>query len=148
MIYERTFIAGWSDMDFNQHMRNIAYFDKAADCRIMFFADRGFPAQTFQKLGIGPIAQLDEARYFREVDLLGEIRVTLELAAMSEDGSRFKLRNTIIRSDGQVAAIVSSSGGWLNLSERKLIAPPPLLFDALNSLNRTDDFETWPSSLK
>ncbi len=148
MHYERTFIAGWSDMDFNQHMRNTAYFDKASECRIMYFADRGFPVHTFQKLGIGPIAQQDEARYYREVDLLGEICVKLELAAMADDGSRFKFRNVITRADGQVAAIVSSSGGWLDLTERKLVAAPQPLLDALKWLDRTDDFETWPSSLK
>ena len=148
MHYERTFIAGWSDMDFHQHMRNTAYFDKASECRIMYCADRGFPVHTFQKRGIGPIAQQDEARYFREVDLLGEIYVKLELAAMADDGSRFKFRNVITRPDGQVAAIVSSSGGWLDLTERKLVAPPQPLLDALKWLDRTDDFETWPSSLK
>jgi len=28
-VYEKTLIAGWGDMDFNAHMRNTAYLDKA-----------------------------------------------------------------------------------------------------------------------
>jgi acyl-CoA thioester hydrolase len=35
----------------------------------------------------------------------------------------------------------------LNLNERKLIAPPPALFAAMNLLERTSDFVVLPSSV-
>jgi acyl-CoA thioester hydrolase len=43
-MYERTLFASWGDMDFNGHMRNTAYLDKAADVRLMFFAAHGLAA--------------------------------------------------------------------------------------------------------
>ena len=46
--------AGWGDMDFNAHMRNTAYLDKAADVRLMFFAENAFPIEEFIRLRIGP----------------------------------------------------------------------------------------------
>ena len=42
-MYSKQVLAGWGDMDFNSHMRNTAFLDKAADVRMMFFAENGFP---------------------------------------------------------------------------------------------------------
>jgi len=53
----------------------------------------------------------------------------------------------IFRPDGKLSARVTSAGGWLDLVERKLIAPPPELLAAMNSLERTDDFVVLPSSV-
>jgi acyl-CoA thioester hydrolase len=54
-LYEKTFIAGWGDMDFNSHRRNTAYLDKSADIRLMFFSENGFPMAEFMRLRIGPV---------------------------------------------------------------------------------------------
>lgn len=147
-MYEKTLYAGWGDMDFNSHMRNTAFLDKSADVRMMFFAENGFPMAEFLRRRIGPVILRDELEYFREVPLLGEVRVTLSLGGLAGDGSRFRLRNEFLRVDGQLAARVTSTGGWLDLAARKLTAPPAALLEALQSLSRTLDFETLPSSLR
>jgi len=147
-MFEKHLFAGWGDMDFNAHMRNTAYLDKSGDVRLMFFAEHGFPASEFARLRIGPVIMKDELEYFREVRLLEPLRVTLSLAGQSEDGSRFHLRNEFYRSDGKLAARVTSIGGWLELSTRKLIAPPVGLLEGMRSLQRTEDFQELASSLK
>ena len=147
-MYTKTLYAGWADMDFNSHMKNTAYLDKAADVRMMFFAENGFPAQEFTRLKVGPVIMKDEVEYRMEVGLLQEIRVTLALAGLSEDGSRFLLRNEILHPGGKLCAKVTSAGGWLDLDARKLVAPPPALLAAMNSLDRTEDFAALPSSIK
>jgi len=144
-MFVRKMIAGWGDMDFNGHMRNTSFLDKGADIRMMFFAEHGFPAETFARLRIGPVIMKDEIDYYREVGLLDEIGVTITAAALSEDGSRFRIRNEFFRADGKRAARLTSSGGWLDLSARKLIVPPPDLTAALQALPRTDDFEPLSS---
>jgi acyl-CoA thioester hydrolase len=58
------------------------------------------------------------------------------------------LRHEIHRSDGKLAARVTSAGGWLDLAARKLIAPPPALLAAMNLLDRTADFVELPSSVR
>ncbi len=131
-MFERKLTAGWGDMDFNSHMRNTAYLDKSADVRMMFFSENGFP----------------ELDYFREVGLLEEIRVTLEVVELSADGSRFLLQNTFYHSDGKLIARVRSKGGWLDLNARKLVAPPDKLLTAMRRAPRSDDFKEVPSSLK
>ncbi len=147
-MYEKTFMAGWSDMDFNSHMRNTAYLDKSADIRMMFFGDNGFPMTTFRELRIGPVVMRDEVDYFREAGLLDSLRVTIALAGLAEDGSRFAMRNEFFRGDGKLSARVTSAAGWLDLAVRRLVAPPPALLAALHTLPRTDDFKTLASSLK
>jgi acyl-CoA thioester hydrolase len=146
-VYTKKLYAGWADMDFNSHMKNTAYLDKAADVRQMFLIEHGFPVEEFLRLRIGPVVMKDEVEYFKEVGLQQEITVTYALAGHAPDGSRFLLRHEIFRSDGKLAARVTSVGGWLNLVERKLVAPPPTLLAAMNSLEKTSDFTVLPSSV-
>jgi acyl-CoA thioester hydrolase len=135
-------------MDFNAHMKNTAYLDKVADVRQMFLIENGFPLEEFLRLRIGPVVMKDEVEYFNEVFLQQQIRVTYALAGHAPDGSRFLLRHEIFRPDGKLSARVTSTGGWLSLDERKLVAPPPALLSAMNSLDKTNDFVVLPSSIK
>ena len=134
-------LATWGDMDFNAHMRNTAFLDKSADLRLMFFAEHGLPMDEFVRLGIGPVVRRDEIEYFREIRLLDEMRVTIAAAGLSEDGARFTIRNEFWRGDGELAARVTSAGGWLDHKTRKLVVPPAGLRSALQQLVRTDDFQ-------
>lgn len=147
-MYQKTLQAGWRDMDANGHMGNTAYLDKAADVRMMFFSEHGFPASEFARLRIGPVIQKEELEYFREVNLLEEITVTYAGAGLSEDGSRFIVRNEFFRADGKLIARVTSTGGWLDLTARKLIIPPIELLNAMKELTSTSDFQQLPSSIK
>jgi acyl-CoA thioester hydrolase len=142
MTFERTFQVGWGDLDANAHMRNTAYLDLSATVRMMYFAENGFPVREFSRIRIGPVIRRDELEYFRESHLLDALRVTLALAGMSEDGSRFRLRNEFFRPDERLAARVTSSGGWLDLATRKLTAPPTGIVRAWEAMSRTDDYVT------
>jgi len=139
-MYSKTLYAGWADMDFNSHMRNTAYLDKAADVRQMFLMEHGFPVEEFFRLKIGPVVMKDEVEYFKEIGLQQQITMTYALAGHADDGSRFLLRHEVFRPDGKLSARVTSGGGWLDLKERRLIAPPPALLAAMNELERTEDF--------
>lgn len=147
-MYSKTLYAGWADMDFNAHMKNTAYLDKAADVRQMFLIEHGFPAEEFLRLRIGPVVMRDEVEYFSEIHLQQQIEVTYALAGHAVDGSRFLLHHEIFRPDGKRSARVRSLGGWLDLDARKLIAPPPPLLAAMSALERTADFVVLPSSIK
>jgi acyl-CoA thioester hydrolase len=148
MPFEKTFQVAWAHLDANGHMANTAYLDICVDVRFAYFASQGFPPGEFARLRIGPAVRRDEVDYYRELHMLQAIRVTLELAGLSDDASRFRLRNEIFREDGQLAARVTSLGGWIDLNARKLVAPPETLANAVRSLDRTEDFERLDSSVK
>ena len=142
--YAREFLAGWRTMDFNGHMANTAYLDLAADVRMAFFADHGFSPLEFKRRAIGPVIRKDEIEYFREFGLHETVTVTFAVSALSPDGARFALVNEFWTADGQRAARVRSTGGWLDLQRRKLVVPPAELLAALHQVPRTDDFAELP----
>jgi len=147
-MYEKRLYAGWGDMDFNSHMKNTAFLDKSADVRMMFFSENGFSMKEFFRLKVGPVIMRDDIEYYKEIGLLQEIKITLAIAGLSEDGSRWLMRNEFFRPDGKLAAKVTSAGGWLDLSDRKLIAAPAMLLEALKKLPQTNDFQQLPTSVR
>ena len=108
--YAKEFIAGWGTMDFNGHMANTAYLNLAADVRMAFFAEHGFPPSEFRKLALGPVIWKEELEYFREVGLHDSVTVTYALLAMSAEGARFVVENEIWSAAGERAATVRSIG--------------------------------------
>jgi acyl-CoA thioester hydrolase len=138
--YSKHLYVGWAHLDANGHMANSAYLDLVSDVRMFYFADHGFPPTEFGRLAVGPVIQRETLEYRRELRLLDPIEVTLAADGMSHDGARWVLVNEFIRSDGQVAARVTSTGGWLDLKARALIAPPPALADVMRATPRTATF--------
>jgi acyl-CoA thioester hydrolase len=134
-------------MDANGHMANTAYLDFAADTRFQYFEANGFTARDFETSRIGPVVMRDATEYRAEIRLQEEFSVTFELMGLSEDGSRFRLRNTFFKADGGIAAIVTTDAGWWSLASRRLVVPPDPLSTAMARLSRTDDFEELPSSV-
>ena len=143
--YAKDFLVGWRAMDFNGHMGNTAYLDLAADVRVAFLADHGFPPSEFRRYNVGPVIRKEELEYFREIGLHETVTVTYAALAMSADGSRFVIENEIWTSRGERAAVVRSTGGWLDLRARKLVVPPPELLAALSHLPRTAEFVELPA---
>ncbi len=142
--YAREFLAGWGAMDSNGHLANTAYLDLAADVRMAFFAEHGFPPTEFRRLALGPVVRKDEIEYFREVGLHERVTVTYAALAMSADGARFVIENEIWTPAGERAAVVRSTGGWLDLRARKLVAPPAELLAAFARVPRAAEFVELP----
>jgi acyl-CoA thioester hydrolase len=136
--------ARWSDMDFNQHMRNAAYLGASEDCRMRFLADRGFAAGELARRRIGPVVLEDRLAYKKELALLDAFRVELVMAALTPDARRMKLRNLFYRDrDGVLAATVESVVLWLDLDARRPVAPPADLASVWIGLSRAADFEWY-----
>ena len=148
MKFERTLHVAWAHLDANGHMANTAYLDIVVDARFMYFAQCGFPPAEFAASRIGPVVRRDEVDYYRELRLMQRIHIDMQIAGISDDVSRFKLRHEIRREDGELAARVTTLAGIFDLKSRKLIAPPEGLAEALRALDRSEDFEALESSVK
>ncbi len=135
-------------MDWNSHMANTAYLNKAVDARVLTLAEKGFPLEEFIRLRLGVVVMKDEVEYKREVKWMEEIEISFSVAGLAPDGSRFKVQNEVRRANGDLAARITSTGGFMDLDARKLVAPPPAVLAAYLSLPRTEDFIELPSSLK
>lgn len=148
VVFEKRFEVGWRDVDPNGHVANMAYLEYAVDTRIAFFASQGFPPSSFLKNGFGPVIKSDFVEYFREAMMLDELRVTIENGGHAPDFSRFRVINSIYKSSGEMAARVTTVGGWLSMTTRKLIEPPDEIKHAWLALERTADFEELKSSIR
>ena len=148
MPFEKSFQVPWAYLDPIGHMANTAYLDVCVDVRFAYFESQGFPPTDFQKHRVGPVVRRDEVDYYKELRMLQRFTVTLALAGVAPDASRFRLRNEIRREDGELAARITSQGGWLDLEKRRLVVPPEKLAAAVLALDRTDDFAALESIVK
>jgi acyl-CoA thioester hydrolase len=135
-------------MDWNSHMANTAYLNKVVDARVLALAEKGFPLEEFIRLRLGVVIMKDELEYKREVKWMEEIDISFSLAGLALDGSRFKVRNEVRRTNGDLAARITSTGGFMDLDARKLVVPPPAVHAAYLSLPGTEDYAELPSSIK
>ncbi len=147
-LFIHSLTASWVDMDYNSHMANTAYLNRAVDARMAFFTSKGLPLAELMRLRVSWVVMKDEQEYRREIQWMEEFTVTVALAGLAPDASRFKIRNDFFRADGQLAAKVTSTGGFLNLDTRKLVIPPPELLTIYQTMPKTEDYETLPSSFK
>lgn len=140
--FEQGFCVSWSDLDGNAHMRNTSYLDYAANTRMHYFAKHGFTLARFASEKLGPVVSRDELTYRRELRLMDEFTVDLELVGISDDGTRFRVRNTFRNSLQDVSASVTSDGVWFDLETRRPRVPPSDLDGLMRALQHTNDFET------
>ncbi len=139
-VYEKTFTVRWADMDPNVHMRHSAYADYAAQVRLDLLADHGFTMRRFAELRLGPVLFREDTRFMKEIGMSETIRVTAELAGVSEDGSRWRIIHSIYKADGRLAATVTVDGAWLDLGLRKLTAPPAEMVEAFQRVSRHETY--------
>jgi acyl-CoA thioester hydrolase len=144
-LFESTFVVRWSDADVNGHLENKSYLEYCSQTRMDFFESHGFPFRDFARNALGPIVFRDEIDYHRELRMMERFTVRLELVGLSGDMRRFRLRNTFLRPDGEVSAVVTSTGGWFDLRERRLRPPPESLRNAIDMMPRAPDYAEIPS---
>jgi acyl-CoA thioester hydrolase len=144
MSYSKVFEVRWADLDPNMHMRHSAYNDYAAQVRFAGLTHAGFSLERFHLLKIGPVLFRETTDFLREVRAGDTITVNMLLAGASADGRKWKVRHEIFKADGQKSAQVTVDGAWFHLGERKVVAAPQELQEALNSFPKTGDFQVIP----
>ena len=143
-----SFVAGAGDFDFNGRFRGAACLDRAHDARMMFFAMHGFSVEKFRQHKLSPLVLKEKLDYQRDIEPLDEYKLSLSLAGLSVDGTRFMLRCELVRSDGKVAARITSTCGWLDAAVQKLTNPPLPLMAALKALPMSADYQVLLSAIK
>ena len=126
-------------------MANSAYLDHAANTRMLFFYRNGFTMSRFTSEKFGPVVMRDELVYRKELRLMEDFRVDLDAAGLSQDGVRWRLRNTFRNSADETSAVVTSDGVWFDLERRKPRIPPQDLHNLMRALQRTSDFAEIPT---
>lgn len=144
MGFSKKFQVIWADIDANRHMRHSAYYDYAAQLRVLFFSEAGYPLEKLAQMQIGPILFREEAVFLKEIHMNESITVDINLAAMRPDASRWRIIHTISKENGDKAAVITVDGAWIDLFKRKLASPPEDLVVAVEHMPRIENFEILP----
>lgn len=138
--FSRHFVVAWGAVDANDHMRNTAYFDAAADVRLAFLESRGWARNRLSATGLGMIAFEERITYRRELRLRDGFAVTLELAGVSADGARVRLRSLFLDREENELASLTSDLGWMDRATRRVAPVPGELAEVFLQLACTADF--------
>ncbi|MBT3588209.1 MAG: thioesterase family protein [Flavobacteriaceae bacterium] len=140
-MYLKEFEVRWNDLDANRHLANSSYINFMSHTRLSFMMEKGFGQGNMVKNHIGPVVFYEHMFYFKEIFPGKPVRVSLQLKGISEGGMYFEFQHNFYNAEGVNMARCNMMGGWIDLQTRKLRDVPELLFSALNSLDKTDDFK-------
>ena len=87
---------GWFDLDANRHMKNVAYMEKAVDCRLRFFNALGVTPDVFAKWKVAFVVVSDHTTYSRELFLGDRMRVQMLCGGVNAKGTRYLIVNRIL----------------------------------------------------
>jgi len=140
MEYKKNLEIRWSDLDPNFHLRHSVYYDYGAYCRISFLYENGLTDAVMREHSIGPVLFREECFFKREIIIGDKISISLKLRSVSADFRKFTMFHEIYKNDGELAALLTIDGAWMNTQLRKIAVPPPIIIDSLNVMPKTDDF--------
>ena len=126
----------WAGVDPNMHLRHTVYLDFTDQARVQLFAEHGIPFTSLRKMMLGLVI-FGVASSFRKEVLLGEsVGVDCKLLGMSEDFCQH-----VYKENGEVAALVSTKGAWVDLMQRKLTVPHEKIIAVMEQVERSEDFQ-------
>ena len=137
MSFSVEFKTRWADFDANIHMRHTAYNDYAAELRLRFFKEHNITVKDFTKESVGPILFEENTKFLREVHMGTDISVNLKVIGLSNKGERWKIQHEVFNEAGKLAAVIKVYGAWIDLTKRKLTAPPKEAFPMFEKAERT-----------
>lgn len=140
-MYFKEFEIRWSDLDANRHLANAAYINFMSHTRMGFLIESGFTQQELAKHNIGPVVFYEHVYYFKEAFPGKPVRVSLEVAGLSEDGMFFEFLHNFYDTNGKNFASCEIMGAWIDLKSRQLIGLPEEFNEALHQLPRAKNFK-------
>lgn len=121
MIFEYPLVIKEHHLDSYGHVNNATYLALFEEARWEAITGRGYGFQQVHNTGLGPVVLEIQLKFLKELKLREIITITLEVE--SYEGKIFKLRQKMLKADGETAADAVFTGGFFDLKNRKLIMP-------------------------
>ena len=139
-MYTKDFEVRWSDIDANRHLANSAYVNLMSHTRMAFLMEQGFDQKTMVIYKIGPVAFYEHMYYFKEAFLGNQVKVSLEIMGLSEDGKFFEFHHNFYNHKGENIARCEMMGSWISLESRKLTGLAEELMSNFSDLEKGEGF--------
>jgi acyl-CoA thioester hydrolase len=124
--YGKPFEIRVDEIDVNGRLHHTKVLQYCSHTRYCQLAEMGWTVDRMAAHGIGAVTFTEGIRYRLEVRLGDLITATHQVIGYSADGTRWCTRNQVMRPDGAIAAIVTTTGAWFGLRSRRIqgIATP------------------------
>lgn len=110
------------ETDVQGHLNQSVYLNYAEHARWSLLRAAGITQAGLIGSGVGPVALETTIRYLRE--LLAGDEVEVSCGFEWGEGKTFRIRQTIRKKDGTVAAEITAVGGLMDLNARRLVPGP------------------------
>ncbi len=140
MAYQKQLEIRWADLDPNFHLRHSVYYDFGAYIRISFLNENGLTDHAMRENHFGPIIFREECIFRKELKIGDNITIDLELLKARQDYSRWTIVHQL-KKDGQLAAVLTLDGAWIDTGLRKLTSLPEAFRNVFEKMPRSQNFE-------
>ncbi len=117
------------ETDVQGHLNQSVYLQYAEHARWSLLQAAGIRQADLMAKGVGPVVLETTIQYRRELLAGDETEVTCVFSWT--EGKTFRVEQTIRKTDGTVAAVITGVAGLMDLKVRKLVADPREYFRAL-----------------
>ncbi len=145
-MYLKKYEIRWNDVDANGHLGNSAYMNYCSNTRVRFLEENGFGFYELNKKGISPVLLNEQFSYFKEFLPHEKVYISFALNKVTPDGTFYEFQHGIFKENGVEAARAKITGCWLDLNSRKIVAPPPKLFDVVDKMPKTEAYKICKKS--
>lgn len=140
-VFTKTISIRWSDLDPNFHMRHSAYYDFGAQHRIEVLEQNGLTLRVMQQEHFGPVLFREECIFRKEIHLGDAITISTKIGKMKADASRWTIVHELSNAKGELCAVLSVDGAWIDTKLRKLASPTPeIAQQVMSAFPKTEDF--------
>ena len=131
----------WSDLDPNFHVRHSAYYDFGAQHRIEILESLGLTMKVLQQQHFGPILFREECIFRKEIKLADKITMQTKVSQMRPDASRWSIVHEFINEEGNLCAVITVDGAWMDTKLRKIANPTPeIAIEAISRFPKSENF--------
>ena len=133
----------WSDLDPNFHVRHSAYYDFGAQHRIEILESLGLTMKVLQQQHFGPILFREECIFRKEIKLADKITMQTKVSQMRPDASRWSIVHEFINEEGNLCAVITVDGAWMDTKLRKIANPTPeIAIEAISRFPKSENFSS------
>ncbi len=122
-LHEKTIVIGEPHLDSFGHMNNARYLELFEQARWDLITERGFGIDVMRERQMGPTILGVEMKFLKELAPRETVVIRTELASYERKVG--KIRQVMVKANGEVACEAIFTFGLFDIVKRKLIDPTP-----------------------
>ncbi|OUU80351.1 MAG: hypothetical protein CBC38_02875 [Gammaproteobacteria bacterium TMED78] len=127
-VFIKKYTISKDHIDTNGHLNEVGFYYYAG---LMPWAlgKEKFGDDFIKKHNIGPVIFDTTIKFLKEIFQDEEIKMTLEFSDLIDRGRKFTRTIEIFNKNGELCAVVTSHGGFMNLETRRIVVPPEEVYE-------------------